>query len=52
MPLDVGLCFQDASFPLPATSRFQEPEELKLQHPVVSICMPFQCHPDGTSQMC
>ena len=33
--LAVVLGFQDAPFPLPAAARFVEPEEPKLQHPVV-----------------
>ena len=31
------LGFQDAPFPLPAAARFVEPEEPKLQHPMVCL---------------
>ena len=43
MSLAVVLGFQDAPFPLPAAARFVEPEELKLQHPMVCMhqALPF-----------
>ena len=37
MSLAVVLGFQDAPFPLPAAARFVEPEEPKLQHPMVCL---------------